>query len=178
MSTPKLTATIFSTIFILIVGIFALWVYSNDPKTDSENDGQAVEINGVQKNSNYSVIVAPQGSIIVDIADTPELRTRGLSGRRALPTNQGLFFVFESSDYWGIWMKDMLFPIDVMWLDEQLRVVHIEKNISPNSYPKTFSSRSPARYILEINAGVSDDLKINIGSELEFQKSTSSDNEL
>lgn len=89
----------------------------------------------------------------IETVSTPEEKQRGLSGRTSLPEGTGMFFVFEKSDYVGIWMPDMLFSIDVLWFDEALRVVHIVEDMSPQSYPTVFSPPSPARYVLEVPAG-------------------------
>ena len=57
--------------------------------------------------------------IAVAIADTLEKRTQGLSGRESLSANEGLLFVFSTSGAYGIWMKDMRFPIDIIWISEK-----------------------------------------------------------
>ncbi len=93
--------------------------------------------------------------IIVEIADTIPERILGLSGRVELPEQYGLLFVFDTNDYHAIWMKDMQFPIDVIWLDEQLRIVDIKKDFTPQSYPEIASPKQPARFVLEVPAGFS-----------------------
>ena len=89
----------------------------------------------------------------VHVADTPSSRAQGLSGTPPLSTGQGLLLDFKTSGPQGIWMKDMSYPLDLIWLDIEGRVVHIEKNVSPDSYPQVFSSPHPARYVLEARAG-------------------------
>ena len=92
-------------------------------------------------------------TVHIETVSTPEAMHRGLSGRTSLPDGAGMFFVFEKSDYFGIWMPDMHFPIDVLWFDEEMHVVYIVENMSPDSYPKVFTPTAPARYILEVPAG-------------------------
>lgn len=99
----------------------------------------------------------------IDVALTPEDRSRGLSGREGMKDNEGMFFIFEKAEFQNFWMKDMKFPIDIIWMDARFQVIDITKNLSPQTYPKTFTSRSPAKYVLEINAGVSEKNNIIVG---------------
>ncbi len=62
-------------------------------------------------------------------------------------------------------MKDMKFPIDVIWLDENYRVVNIVKDARPDSFPEVFKSEAPAKYILEVNAGFANRNSIKVGDE-------------
>lgn len=89
----------------------------------------------------------------VTIADTGESRRKGLSGRAPLARECGLLFVFNYDGYHAIWMKNMRFSIDVIWIDNTGIVVHIERGLVPDSYPQTFVPASPARYVLEVAAG-------------------------
>ena len=97
----------------------------------------------------------------MEIANTDAERTQGLSGRASLPAGTGLLFVFESPGKYGFWMKDMNFPIDIVWLGDGMLPVGIEKNVSPDSYPQVFYPPVPVRYVLEVNAGESSVLELN-----------------
>lgn len=104
--------------------------------------------------------------IKVGIADSDEERVRGLSGRASLETGRGLLFIFQEAAEQGFWMKDMRFPIDIIWIDEHWRVSGIEASVSPASYPEIFYSETPVRYVLELNSGEASRLGIDIGSKL------------
>ena len=121
-------------IMLMIIGCFLLW----PTKTASINT-KTITINN-QK-------------IIVEIADTPAKRERGLSGRESLPPNTGLLFVFDEPGQYGFWMKDMLFPIDILWLDENFQIVGSWLNADPTSYPKSVTPKVKAKYVLETNLG-------------------------
>ena len=101
--------------------------------------------------------------ISVEIADTQEARVQGLSGREFFPEDAGLLFIFEEEAKHGIWMKDMLLDIDIIWLDNSFTIVSIEEDVSPNTYPKVFTPKTPARYVLEVPAGFVQKHGINIG---------------
>ncbi|MEK7185402.1 MAG: DUF192 domain-containing protein [Patescibacteria group bacterium] len=101
----------------------------------------------------------------IELANTYDSRTRGLSGRKSLADNTGLLFVFDSSARYGFWMKDMKFPIDIIWIDDAGKVVFIEKNVKPSTFPKVFYPSAPASFVLEINAGLADTHNIKIDSK-------------
>ena len=92
-------------------------------------------------------------SVAVEVADTESLRERGLSGRSDLRSGNGMLFVFDTDGLWNIWMKDMRFPIDIVWADVDGKVVTVALDIAPETYPEVFSPSSPARYVLELPAG-------------------------
>jgi uncharacterized membrane protein (UPF0127 family) len=100
------------------------------------------------------------------IADNEPAREKGLGGLAALHPDQGMLFVFDESDFYPFWMKDMQFPIDMIWLDEDYHIVHIEKNISPDSYPTEYVSREKAKYVLEVNAGFAEIHSLKYGDIL------------
>lgn len=64
-----------------------------------------------------------------------------------------MLFVFDTEGEWGIWMKDMHFPIDIIWASQDGTVVTVAKDISPDTYPQAFYPSVPARYVLEVPAG-------------------------
>lgn len=94
-------------------------------------------------------------TILVDVADSDEEITKGLSGREAMAQNRGMLFVFSEPRVPSFWMKDMLFPIDFVWIDEAGKIVAITPSIGTDSYPITFSPPSEVKYVLEVNAGIS-----------------------
>jgi uncharacterized membrane protein (UPF0127 family) len=99
-------------------------------------------------------------------------RMKGLSGRRSLNENTGMLFVFDKKDTYGFWMKNMKFPIDIIYLDGN-KVVDIKKNVpepkSENADLPIYTPDQPANHVLEVNAGVADKLKITEGSTITFE---------
>lgn len=108
--------------------------------------------------------------IAVDIVDTMETRTRGLMFRESMPEDEGMFFVFEEEDEKSFWMKNTLIPLDMIFIGADYRVVSITKGAVPckadpcGSYP----SKGPAKYVLEVNAGVSDKAGLKEGDKTEL----------
>lgn len=132
--------------------------------------GAYVIISGIQNaTDNVRPLIAPSGAINVEIVDTPQSRQLGLSGRESLDENQGMVFVFDNIDTRNcFWMKDMQFAIDMIWLDEEKRVVSIADNVAPETFPQSFCPQEPAKYGLEVGAGRSVELGIYTGEVLRF----------
>ena len=101
----------------------------------------------------HRTLCARNASFVVDIADTPELRTKGLSGTPMLKEGAGMLFVFPSPGMYGFWMNDMQYSLDIMWLDSAMRVVYALENIAPETFPEVFTNPVPAQYVLEVPAG-------------------------
>ncbi len=109
-------------------------------------------------------------SLRVEIATTTEARVRGLSGRPCIDNDYGMLFVFEDVGRHGIWMKDMLIPIDIFWLDDKRQVVSMVEHVSPDTYPHVFYPSAPAQYVLETAAGFVEQHQIATGTTLTLQK--------
>lgn len=107
-------------------------------------------------------------SVAIAVVDTPQERERGLSGTTRLSEGDGMLFVFERDDQHSFWMKDMHFPIDIIWISAAKRVVYIEKDVSPDTFPQSFTPPTRARYVLEVPTGFSDRHGIGVGSSVEF----------
>lgn len=114
----------------------------------------------------FSELKIGDSVIQVEIADTPDARTRGLSGRGSLVSDTGMFFVFDRDDFYGIWMKDMRFGLDIIWIDSNFKIVHIEEGVIPETYPKVFYPTMPVLYVLEVSQGFVKEHKINIGDDV------------
>jgi hypothetical protein len=107
-------------------------------------------------------------SVDLEVAKTPAQREKGLSDRVCINPEQGMLFEFNKPGYYAFWMKDMKFPIDIVWINEDKITVDIKANIIPSTYPKTFTSSTPSKYVLELRAGSAQQLNISQGTVLEF----------
>lgn len=104
----------------------------------------------------------------IELADTPEKRTQGLSGRELIPDDYGMLFIFTEDGYHRFWMKEMLVPIDIIWTSEAGTIVYIEHSASPTTYPDTFGPSRPARYVLETRAGYARESGWEVGTLLDL----------
>ena len=111
-------------------------------------------------------ITAPHGAIVAEVVDTKASRELGLSGRTGLHVNEGMLFVFDVSGKYGFWMKDMLFPIDIVWINQNGVIVKSESNLEANSYPNTFINDVDASYVLEVASGSIERYGLYLGSKV------------
>lgn len=104
----------------------------------------------------------------VRVADTDTEREKGLSGTPRLGRNEGMLFKFDKVGQYCFWMKDMNYPLDIIWVGEDKKIVIRYKNLPPDSYPRSFCSAEPAKYVIEVPAGTVDRLHLKIGDQVSF----------
>lgn len=100
------------------------------------------------------------------IADSLPERIKGLSNTPFLPDNVVKLFAFGVPGSHSIWMKDMNYSLDIIWMAESGEIVHIEENVSPETFPQSFSSPIPAWYVVEASAGFVASNTISIGDKV------------
>lgn len=99
---------------------------------------------------------------------TTEQQQRGLAILDDLPDEQGMIFRGNPVGVQGVWMKDMKFNIDIIWVDKDNRIIHLVKNASKDSYPTIFQNpdSTASAYIIELSAGQLEAQSIKIGDEV------------
>ncbi|MDQ4101780.1 MAG: DUF192 domain-containing protein [Thermoproteota archaeon] len=111
-------------------------------------------------------------TLVADVSATTEQRTLGLTVKNALAENEAMLFVFENEAKHKFWMKDMKFPIDIIWISDDKRVVDIENNLQPcNSGPfcSTYEPEGNSLYVLETASGLAQKFGIAKGSLVKFE---------
>lgn len=114
-----------------------------------------------------------QTIVDIEVADTPAKRQQGLGGRESLEQSRGMLFVFEKEDKYKFWMKGLSFPLDFIWIRDQI-VVDLSENVaSPNQgqSDETLEIITPKEKVdmaLEVNAGFTRANNIKIGDKIEF----------
>lgn len=104
----------------------------------------------------YIQVFFPNGkTITAELAVSDAERAKGLMHREKINPDQGMLFVFEHAGNHAMWMKNMLIPLDFLWLDREQRIVHIEENIPPCERDPcpSYASEISAMYVLELKAG-------------------------
>jgi uncharacterized membrane protein (UPF0127 family) len=94
----------------------------------------------------------------VIVVNTEATREQGLSGRKKLDPDQGMFFIFDKQAKYSFWMKDMNFPIDIIFINDHKIVTIFNSVPAPTSGTKLsqlplYTATAPANYVLEVNAG-------------------------
>jgi len=132
---------------ILVVGVLALLITSQPTKT---------------------TLTINQNHYQLTIARTTAQLEQGLGGRPSLPADQGMLFEFNKTAQWCFWMKDMHFPIDMIWLNQNKQVVYIKPDALPSSYTAKFCPTQSAKYVIELKAGTAQADQLRINSKLRF----------
>ncbi|HSW74814.1 MAG TPA: DUF192 domain-containing protein [Candidatus Saccharimonadales bacterium] len=127
-----------------------------------------VAVNFVLASSHYKTLHAPHANYRLKVANTPAQRMEGLSARTSMATHDGMLFDFNTPVKSCFWMRDMLFPLDIIWLDSGRRVVHVQPGLSPKTYPKTYCTPVAAQYVVELNAGQAQSAGLNVGVVVGF----------
>ncbi|MCC7436582.1 DUF192 domain-containing protein [Candidatus Nomurabacteria bacterium] len=133
--------------------------------------------NSIPKNINNvydGIVTIGENKIAVSIADSENEREQGLSNTPYLEANSGKLFVFDTARVYGFWMKEMNYPIDIIWIDQNNKIIDITRDLKPETYPEVFYPSSDVLYVLEVNAGfstlnnISENQLVTIGQELVF----------
>jgi len=98
-------------------------------------------------------------------------KTRGLMYRVSLGWKSAMLFIFDEAARYGFWMKNMLIPLDIIWIDGNKKIVDITQNALPCKEQDACYSIIPAsvvKYVLEVNSGFSEQNKIKIGDKVSF----------
>ncbi len=131
-------------------------------------------------------ISTPGGTIFVRVAQTNSEQQMGLSGFKTIYEDQGMLFPFSKSGIYPFWMKDMNFPLDMVWLKhipkspyvpqvgDYYQVVMVTQNALPSSYPQAFQTTTPIDAVLEINAFSAEKFGLSLGTGIHLTRSISS----
>ncbi len=155
------TYSIFAVFIIMLTGVGYVTYHTKVSVAEAVKESEKKQVSTVAvplttaKEEFSEVIMMQIGSTTVkaSVADSWPDRIRGLSGTILLPEDVVKLFVFDSSGLHSIWMKDMNYSIDIIWLDENGKIVHIVEEASPESYPAMFVPKASAKYVIETVAG-------------------------
>ncbi|MFH1332709.1 MAG: DUF192 domain-containing protein [archaeon] len=115
---------------------------------------------------NNATICFNENCIEAEIADTPETKMSGLMFREQLQENEGMLFVYDEEGVYPFWMKNTYIPLDIIWIDEDFRIKHIEYATPCKADPcQTYNPNTNAKYVLETNAGFTNQYNIKLGDK-------------
>jgi uncharacterized membrane protein (UPF0127 family) len=118
-------------------------------------------------------VVMPNGRrILAEVADTTEKRARGLMFKESLASDRGMLFTFADAQPWTFWMKNTRIPLDIIWMDRNKKIIHVERNVpgcsrQDDGCPQ-YQPNDDALYVLELAAGQADVLALQRGVKLQF----------
>lgn len=114
------------------------------------------------------VLVSGKKRFILQVAATLTEQQKGLGGRPSLAQNQGMLFSFGKASVHCFWMKDMHFPLDMIWVGSNKQALSVQSGVSPDTYPRTLCPNVPAKYVIELNDGQAAQAGIHTGETLTF----------
>ena len=165
------TAIIASALVASIAGL-SLFIMGNSSviHTDSHNflNGTSIPANRYLK----AVVSVNDFKLIADLALTQDQQTKGLAIKNHINESEGMLFVFQHPSIQSFWMKDMKFPIDILWLDSNRSVVYIAPNLEPCPSEGDCPGYVPNKdslYVLETTAGFSQRHNVTVGTKTNFQ---------
>jgi uncharacterized protein len=168
------------TVGIASIGVIAAVLYFNPTimgmLAGQEGNHQGILIDEEMRsgsNSYQRVNVTVNGLVLLaDISVTNEQRTKGLSVKDGLAENEAMLFVFDNEAEHTFWMKDMKFPIDIIWIDSDKTIVHIEHNLQPCGYGllcPTYKPGQDSLYVLETVSGFAEKHNVVQGTRVQFE---------
>jgi len=108
-------------------------------------------------------------TLYVELAETEDEWSLGLGGRKSMKEGRGMLYVFPKPHFYVFNMKDMLFPLDIIWINKDKKIVDVMTNVGPETYPEfSYVNDFLAQYVLEVNAGFFDAHGVQIGDIVEF----------
>ena len=118
----------------------------------------------------HAKVTVGNEEINAEIADNPLKQMKGLMFRKFLPEDDGMIFIFSKEDYYGFWMMNTSIHLDIIWINSDMEIVHIEKNVQPcGILCPVYKSKEKARYVLEVNAGFVEKNKVEAGHFVEIK---------
>ncbi len=163
-------------VFILVIsyiiygsvsyGLSKLNMYSNNDLSVYESASTTVHLRVID------VVCGANTQFKSYIAKNDSDREKGLGIFHKIKSDESMIFVFDSPKKYSFWMKGMKFPIDMVWLDQDKKIVDIKSNVAVDTYPETFSPSADSLYVLEFNAGTMDNSNIKIGDACDFDSSS------
>ena len=154
---------------VLIVFGLVLLSSCKEEKTSTPKDKVVVSF---KKEGTLILKKAENDSIIqtldIEIADDDYSTETGLMYRTKLETNQGMLFIFPDLQMRSFYMKNTKIPLDIIYIDEDKTIVSFQKNAKPMD-ETSLPSEAPAKYVLELNGGLSDEWQLEVGDKVSYE---------
>ncbi|OGY12292.1 MAG: hypothetical protein A3F61_01020 [Candidatus Blackburnbacteria bacterium RIFCSPHIGHO2_12_FULL_41_13b] len=165
-------------LFVILIAIMlsAAWLSKSDNSTKIFSAIEATTLSPSPSPEVKKTITVGGKTFFIEIADTPEKRQKGLSGRKELEKNSGLLFIFEKQNTRPpFWMKGMEMSIDIVWIDND-RVIQLNTDVKPEPTDtpdkdlRLYTPNQPVDQVLELSAGTVKEMKVRVGDKVEIPK--------
>ncbi|MCS7317769.1 MAG: DUF192 domain-containing protein [Candidatus Dojkabacteria bacterium] len=166
-------------VFLLSLATFYLWNNISKNKIQQNNnlissniqntinkllelkDNDIIKIRFTHENIYNNQIIKEEKVLTLEVARSPEKRTKGLMFRKYLNNIDGMIFIFDEKKIQNFWMKNTFIPLDIIFLDDDLTIINIYENTLVNNDKIIYSSTKPCRFVIELKAGSIKNLYIN-----------------
>ena len=170
----KQTLLLLAGVTLLIVLLGVLHKYPQEASNALQNPGLYLSKTAQTTIGNKKTIKVGDKEILVEVADTDAKRQKGLADRKTLGDSEGIFFIFTRKDFQpAFWMKGMLMPIDIIWINDS-KIAQIDANIqpptegTPDKDLPLIIPKNPIDYVLEVNTGFSERNKLEVGTPIDL----------
>ncbi len=157
---------------LLVLVFLSITLLGASCKTETKKEIKTEAIS-FTKEGDLTIFKSVTDSIItkfdIEIAETEYETQTGLMYRKSMEQEQAMLFIFPDVAVHSFYMKNTEFPLDIIYIDENSKIVSFQKNAQP--FDETgLSSQVPVKYVLEINAGLSDKIGLKVGDSIAFNK--------
>jgi hypothetical protein len=126
----------------------------------------------LQENGYFSLtrkqvkVLLGEEELNVWVSETNKEKARGLSGTEKMEENEGMLFIFPIESTPSFWMKEMFFPVDIVWINSEKEIIEITEKVFPESYPELIIPQNKIKYVVEVVGGWTKDKGVKIGDKL------------
>lgn len=158
---------------ILFIALFMSYFYlMNIAIFSYASDDSGLSSTSQINENNTSIVKVGNMTLNVLLAQTPSDQSKGLAIKEFMKENEGMLFIFDTPNKHSFWMKDMKFPIDIIWIDTEGKIVHIERNLEPCFFLLPCPSHTPkydSLYVLEVVSNFTNKFNVNVGDRIELE---------
>ena len=158
--------------YSFVLALLCFFSYSCKSETTNNTAVKPVKIS-FKKEGELQLKKAETDSVLaqlhIEIADDDYSTQTGLMYRDHMENDQGMLFIFPNTSMRSFYMKNTKIPLDIIYISEDLKIVSIQKNAIPMD-ETSLPSEAPAKYVLEVNAGLSDTWTLEKNDSISFQK--------
>jgi uncharacterized membrane protein (UPF0127 family) len=155
---------------LIFPALISLWIFSCKEEVKQTIKTKSVEFT---KEGELSLFKSNTDSLLakldIEIAQTDYETQTGLMYRNQMNENQGMLFIFPDMSLHSFYMKNTKIPLDIIFLDDQQKIASFQENAKPMD-ETGLSSQVPVKYALEINAGLAEKWRLEIGDRMEFKR--------
>jgi len=159
-------------IFITLIAVFTLSIFSCKEESEKKIITEEIQFTKEGELSIHNIVDSISSKVIaldIEIADNDYERETGLMYRKTMEEKRGMLFIQKDFKPQSFYMKNTLIPLDIIYIDDEFKIVSFQKNAKPLD-ETSLPSGKPAKYVLEINGGLSDKWNLKVGDSISYVK--------